>query len=393
MQHREWNPKAFFRKLSPNIAALIGQRFNVNLGAESGDGVDAAYNAWKAAPAKSRRSLDHLLGLVNDLSGTHARAYLDDLAKVEWATTPELITQSRDWSAQDLAARLSLIAPAAVTKLHQQYMVEMMEHLTEYRGKRQLEIKASARTKKAMADAMSEHFRENAGGARCQVEDYEGPDKFALFIHHEDEVTAVDKFNEQNQIVPDWQRPVVQIAAVFYPDVCTLMVKAPKKVDREKLRDLFAQIFVGEKDFFEDVSGEPTFDFSSLKRVETSFRTKPADKVADVGIAKLVLKAPQVGVKRIVFEFAGLSIEGVRDALSKRGLQLAEADIDAAHLLFRFAEVKGRAQYRTVSMYRPNRSNLRDTARDRMIRRYLKEWRIDARHSAFRLAAPSNQVG
>src|SRR5512132_2190678 len=103
-----------------------------------------------------------------------------------------------------------------------------------------------------MRQSMVEHFRQHAGGAKCQVEDFEGEDKFAIFIYHEDEVTPRDTFDDDGIVVSDWIRPVVRIAAVYYPETCTLLVKAPRKTEREKLRDLFAKIFVGNQSFFED---------------------------------------------------------------------------------------------------------------------------------------------
>lgn len=390
MAHREWNPKSFFRKLTPEVVALLAERFRVKL--EDDGEADSAYRAWKKLQAGQKKHLDAHLSLVNDLCGTHARSYLNELASTVWATT-ETFEQSRNWSSHDLAVRLSLDALDQFASVHQRFLIEIMDHLTEYRGKRVVAVKASTWAKSAMRNAMAEHFREHAGGARCKVEDFEAPDKFALFIHHEDEVTPTDTFDDQDQIVPIWQRPVVQIAAIFYPEHSTLMVKAPNKMDREKLRDLFASLFIGEADFFQDVSGEPAFDLNVLKRENLDFPTRPADHIQSVSVVKLVLKAPQRDVRRLVFEFtSGLTMEGIAQVLSQRGLQLAELQFDAAHLRVTFDNVKGRARDRTVSLQWPNRSNLRDTPTDRKIRTYLKEWGLDARNSAFRLAPAPSRV-
>ena len=59
---------------------------------------------------------------------------------------------------------------------------------------------------------------------------------------------------------------------------------------------------------------------------------------------------------------------------------------------FEFTKGKGRARFRTVSVHNPNSSNLRDTRRDRIIRRYLKEWGIDETRSAFAVAVPAVQA-
>jgi hypothetical protein len=117
----------------------------------------------------------------------------------------------------------------------------MMEHLTEFHGRYPVTLKPTAEAKTAMKAAMASHFRETAFGARCQVEDFANDEKFALFIFHEDEVAPFDRFNDKGVVEPDWQRPVVRLAAVFQFETSTLLVKAPRVAEREKLRDLFAR--------------------------------------------------------------------------------------------------------------------------------------------------------
>jgi len=73
----------------------------------------------------------------------------------------------------------------------------------------------------------------------------------------------------------------------------------------------------------------------------------------------------------------GFTVLGVRGLLGEHGVDLASDAIHGVRLQFIF-EGKGRSKYRTVSLFNPNNSNLNDTERDRVIRRYLKEWGIDA---------------
>ena len=97
-----------------------------------------------------------------------------------------------------------------------------------------------------------------------------------------------------------------------------------------------------------------------------------------VSLVRIVAKPEHRDVKRVTIEMKpGLSVEGVRMVLAEHGVDLAVDAIDGVRLQFRFAG-KGRTKYRTVSLFNPNSSNLNDTERDRVIRRYLKEWGIDA---------------
>lgn len=395
MQHREWNPKAFFKKISPPVQSLLEARFGFTLVRDRArPPAEQAYHAWKALPEPERRALETRLLPVNDLCSAHARPYLDSLAQQLWGCAqPELLLQSRGWPVHDLALRLFVDEPRMFLATHQRYAVDTMDHFHEYRGRYAVQLHASAGAKERLRDAMAEHFRCQAGSARCQVEDYHADDKLALFIYHEDAVTAHDTFDDSGLVVPLWIRPVVRIAAVYYPESCTLLVKAPRKREREKLRDLFAEIVVGDPGFFEDAATTPKFSFAALADPRFAFTTHPADGIDSVGVTWMRVRPPHAGVCRLTLEFEpNLTLVEVRQALLQHGIRLDETCIDGVHLQFAFAEGKGRARLRTVSLANPNSTNLKDTPRDRVIRRYLQEWHIDASRSDFALAVPAVQA-
>ena len=389
-QHREWNPKTFFKKVSPEVTALFEDRFEVDLRRdETLPFADRTYFAWKALPEAQREKLETMLLPVNDLCSGHARPYLDQLAREVWLEAHSyLIDECVDWSVYDLAMRLFIDAPEALIKMHQGYAVDMMDHFKEYRGKHPVALKASDFAKTQMREAMIKHFRSQAGGAQCQVEDFEGEDKFAIFIYHENEMKPVDRFDDTGIVVPEWMRPVTRIAAVFYYDTNTLLVKAPRKPEREKLRDLFATIFVREKDYFEDLDKTPKFNFAPLTREGFVFASNPSDGIEEVCITRVSMRSGDFDVKRVTVELKrGLNLFGVRRALEAHGLAFDGEMIDGVHLQFVFSYGTGRARFRTVSLHNPNNTNLRDTPRDRVIRRYLKEWGIDENRNRFALAA------
>src|SRR5690606_41321108 len=103
----------------------------------------------------------------------------------------------------------------------------MIEHLTEYYGRRPVTLAPTAEAKAAMKLGMANYFRETAFGARCQVEYLANEEKFSLFIYHENEFAPFDRFNDKSVVDPDWQRPVVRLASVFQFETSTLFVKPP----------------------------------------------------------------------------------------------------------------------------------------------------------------------
>lgn len=380
MHHREWNPKAFIRHLTPIALAELQEWAEVEL-ALDGEGLpwERAYRAWMALPEDVRLRVETELLAVNDMCSRHARPYLEHAAPLVWCNgDANLVEESREWSAHDLAVRLFIADPKRFAEAHQSYAVDMMDHFREFQGRYDVSLVPTREAKRRMKAAIEAHLRGTAFGARCQVEDFANDQKFAIFVYHEDEMAPFDRFNDQGVIEPDWQRPVVRLAAVFHHESCTLLVKASRKAEREKLRDLFAALIVGDKDYFTDTSNSPKYCFDAIRDPEFDFPTRGIDKIDEVSVVRVVAQSSHRDAKRLTLEMKpGLSIEGVRMVLDEHGVDLANDPIDGIRLQFMF-QGKGRSKYRTVSLFNPSSSNLNDTDRDRVIRRYLKEWGIDA---------------
>ena len=378
MHHREWNPKTFFRKVSPSVIALYEAGRKIILITGSGEAADPnqVYLAWKAMPDGQRREIETDLLPVNDMCSTHARPYLDLAAGIVWSNSGDahLIEESRDWSVNDLAMRLFLHAPDEFHRAHQSYAVDMLDHFREYRGKYPITVKASPEAKARIRQAMAEHFRQHCGGARCEVEDFDGDDKFAVFIRHENEVTPLDQFGINDTVAPVWMRLVSRIAAVFYPETCTLLVKAPRKPERDRLRDLWAEIFVGDTDYFEDLTKMPKYNFAPLFDPGFNFPTHPADGLGRPCMTRAAMRTGHADVRRLTIDLApNLRPDDVRRVFADHRIPADGSLADGVRIQFEFGDAKGRARFRTVSLYNPNSTNLRDTKRDRIIRRYLKE--------------------
>lgn len=397
MRHREWNPKVFFRKISPTVIAQYEAAKGVVLIADRGEKADAnqAYRAWQALPEGQRRQLEAELLLVNDMTSTHARPYLDGAARLRWAGTADdpLIEESKNWSVNDLAMQLFLRAPRELYLAHQNYAVDMLDHFREYRGRYAKEMKATPNAKARMHQALSEHFRLSGGGARCMVEDFEGDDKVAVFVLHEDDVKPFDQFRGENAVAPVWMRLVNSLAAVFYPETCTLLVKAPRKPEREKLRDLWAEIMAGDPEYFEDLAKIPKFNFAPLLDPNFNFPTHPADGLGRPCITRVVARSGAAKARKVALDLTpNLSQHELLTTLAFHRAAADGSAVEGVRIQFEFGDATGRARFRTVSLYNPNSTNLRDTKRDRIIRRYLKEWGIDETRSAFSMAAPAVQV-
>jgi len=226
MAHREWNPKSFFRHLTPEVLDQLLQwsEFELELDGE-GPLWEQIYRAWTALPAEGRKKKETALLPVNDMCSPHARPYLEAQAVKSWTDgNAHLIEESRTWTVHDLAVRLFLTDNEGFKAAYKTYAVDMMQHFTEYRGQYAFSPVLAADTKARVRAEMVAYLKETPYGTRCKVEDYPGAEKVALFVFHEDEETPFDRFKSDDQIEPDWQRPVIQLAAVFHIETHTVPV-------------------------------------------------------------------------------------------------------------------------------------------------------------------------
>ena len=85
MANREWNPKSFFRHLTPDALQVLQEWADVDLTLD-GEGPlgEQVYRAWKALPEDERERIETALLPVNDMCAPHARPYLEQLALVVW---------------------------------------------------------------------------------------------------------------------------------------------------------------------------------------------------------------------------------------------------------------------------------------------------------------------
>lgn len=384
-QHRTWNPKTFFRRLSPTVVRLYERSRGLTLARDPWVlPSEQTYRAWMALPEGERARLQTELLPVNDLCTSHARPYLEQLAELTWSEDrPELLDDLPEWTVYDLALRLYLADADGFADCHQSYAVDMMSNYREYRGRWKVEVEATPERKAAMKDAMAAFLNGSNGKRQCLVEDYQTEDKLALFVYFEDEMTAFDRFDTTGVVLPVWQRPAVKVAAVFFPESSTLLVKAPRAPERERLTRLFAEIFVGREDYFEPLAMRPKYDFTVLGQRSFDFATQTGDHIDAVNVTELQLYSDHESIRSTRFAFEpGLTLAEVDDALLDHGVVLRGPLVHGAKLQFTFAGM-GRSRLRTASITNPNRINLADTPRDRVIRRYLREWGLDGTRSTF----------
>lgn len=380
MQHREWNPKTFFRNMPDEVITALEAASGIPLSIGLAESLpDRAYRGFQALSDDVRLALQSQLTLVNDLCTTHARPYLSELARFVWRGDVESIDAIVDWSVQELALRLFLADQDRFVETHGEFVLDSMESFTEFRGE-PVRVSPSAEKKERMKLEMVRFARSRAEGVQCQVEDYETHEKVGLFIYREDELRQVDEF-DGGVVLPKWQRSVLRIAALFYPATGSLLIKAPTKAEREELRDLFAAVMIGDPTYFDHAMG-PVYGFGPLRDPSFAFPTRPSLTIDSVSVVQIVVRSSHVDIERHRVDCReGMSVAEVHRAARAAGIDLTLDPIEEVCLRFLFAG-KGRSRTRTVRI-RPQGTNLADIPRDRIIRECLREWRFDDTRSLF----------
>ncbi len=376
MLHREWNPKLFFRNISPEpLAALLASR-GVTL---DGEGAlwQQAYRAWKSEFYDRRRNVQELLLQINDLSTPHARPYLVELANSIWPAG-ETLSLLHDWSVCDMAVRLYLADSARFAETHRRYAFDLQEPLLQFHGTYPKAPEATEGRKAALKRAFPACMRIARIGTPCTVEDFSDSTKLVLHVFYENEVHVYDRFTDSGCLETSWSSPARHVVLVFYFATASLVIQGCRWVDAEKLSTLFARLYIEDASYFHDVLHKPCFSFDVLRDPRFSFPTKLVDQIEGVSLVRVVARHSQQGVRRVVVDLEpSLSLEAAHRTLAEHGVDMLVADIDSVQLEVRFHGI-GRGRIRTVHLANPNTSNLRDTKRDRVIRSYLQEWGIDA---------------
>ena len=375
MAHKSFSPKAFMRKTDHGLLSryFSGKSISVELDPEQPE-KDRYYFAWRDMDEVVKNQVEEDFKKVNDLATDRGRWYLNRKAEEIWVGDVDGLRGARDMSHHDLAMTLFLDYRDAFQWAYDWQYMDSFSGLKDFKGRYPTTITASPEKKEQLRDAWREFAVGAAKGERCSVEDFQGVDKFALVIYHEDYVRPVERFDDQENVVPDLHRPVVKVAVFFYHDDQVLKVKAPTKAVVEKIRDLFAEIFAEDPDYFVRPETDDRFDFSPLQDPEFKFVHDEADQIEFVRLVGLTFRAPVAGKPTISIA----AKEDLRDGmLDNLGFSLAGLEVSGVKIQFKFPGATKKAGSRTASLSLPNSSNLGDVENDRTIRSYLRSWGIE----------------
>ena len=374
MSKREFNPKSFFRKFRPDIRDhLLGQLNLLSVlekkKLEGDPEDDAVFFAWTRADSEQRHIADREFMRINDLACDNARPYLNEVAARLWHDKPKLRDEALDMANQDLAALIFLESKTDFEAVYADFFIDDFSFRVMRQAKEARPVALTPEKKAQFEDALVRYYRGTLEGNRqVQIEDHNDETRFALFVYHEDRLRYKDRFGKDGRLVSAPDRPVENAMIVYYPSNGLLTVKAHNKKLRDHLISLIGEIYFADSEFFEGAYRRE-FDLSSLTDPDFGFSYRASDGISGVRVVEVAFSHPDHRVGLVTAH----CLTGHQEAL--RALRIAPDSVEFCGVRIEVLP-DGRVykRKRTVVIQKPDRWNLKETPRDRILAKYVEEW-------------------
>ncbi len=227
-------------------------------------------------------------------------------------------------------------------------------------------------------------FKEQGRGQRCHIEtlDRRDPERFCCFAFPEDYPKTDLGFDESGQFKRHTRRTATEIIFVYQPEDGMLkMFGKGNKTEKEAIAEVFCKTMLGLTKL-PAPNQRPPYDLAVLKDRNVSFKTDPADNIESTEIRLMRFDLPGKGYRRLVL--SARPTGGVPNihslieaAVNTTNFPLSELQVSQAKISMRFRGTNGRpGKPLTFVVTYPDRCNLKDTGKDAVAKKYLKEWGI-----------------
>lgn len=235
---------------------------------------------------------------------------------------------------------------------------------------------------KALEEALRLMYREEFRGKRLIVKHIDLGDRLCFIAYIEDLPTSEIELQSAGVKRGKPRRPVIEAHFIYRPDEGLLEVKAGGgKLKVFRLQKAFAESVLEYELIAENAK---TFDFEKLKDFGSlKFDTELEDGVDSVCLKGLRLFYPD-RKKKITLEVDDPFSTGC-DAMAKMvrdlNVPIGSLFVQQAVIQIKFKPTgKGRRKSVTVRVTFPSSHDLRGRKEDKIVRRLLKDWGIDALH-------------
>ena len=324
--------------------------------------------AFYKAPAKKRQEIESELRQVNSLSGLVAQETLEAVAKqFKLAWDDEQMPEDR-------ALLVLMENKDAFLTACSWSNLESYASFADYIGAKPREPRDWDKIKQPLTDAWKLLLQNQSKGyGRVYIENYEASDRRAYLVYYEAPGQYITRFDDMTDRPEEkTEKPVLEALLIYYPKTGRLKVKAQTEAIVETARDDYGKLGLGDENYF-SAGAERIYDLDLFKKKldANDFPTDPVDRINSVKVVSLRFRPD--GLTKDVIEIS--STKGVRERLRALKIDLSTAIIKRVRLQVKFEGVH-KGLDKSFNLSAPNKNNLGDSKKDRLLEKYLVRWGI-----------------
>lgn len=233
-----------------------------------------------------------------------------------------------------------------------------------------------------MAAGLQQFYRGQGRGHKCIVEHYlrADPDRHCYFAFPEDYTTSELEY-DGDKLLPHSRKSVLEVGFIYRPDEGLLEIGASGgKTEIQALQRIFCRAALGMEELPPPRNDE-VYKLDGLLRRNFAFPTDPEDGIEGVKLTSLRLLRIGSRARKITIEQSADAQEHLLDWLDE---VLDQERAPARH--WQVEQARFRATWRatagkppktlTFTLTRPDSTSLKDLPNHRVIKSYLKRWRL-----------------
>lgn len=353
---REFRARDFARKAPTELNEVIYEFTGERLNTENFE--DDFYENYENFP----NDLKEYFEFINDVSGEKGMPFLINTAK-------QLDIPYEELTPTELAIQIFRKDKKIFFEILLWYNINNMDTFRDFKGNKPSE--PQNKNIETFKNKLIEFFKAQSRGNQINIDVYTKPNKIAYIIDYGDYLKKVNIFDEKETFKSVKQRQAKSITILYYPNLAKFQIKCSDHLTLNTVRDLFAEILIGDKDFFSNSDKIEFYDLNKLVSMrEEDFSTSQVDDISEVNITNIEACLTEDEEGGIIVKHP----KKLMQALEDKGLYLEQLKILRVNISFKFKT--GRGNKRTIILKSPNISNLKDSPRDEVIKKYLKNWEI-----------------
>ncbi len=302
------------------------------------------------------------LELVNDIANEKGMPHLIKSCKKH-----EVDFDYKNFAPINLAVRLYFYDKKAFYFAYNLLNIDAIENYSDYKGKQKKKPDNSFIN--SFQKDLEKYLMEQAKGKETFVDVYDYENKIVYLINYGDYVKRY-KVLENGRIKHFDKRPVKQITIIYYPNTAKLRIHAPTGNIKLQVIELFSKHLFDDSEFF---INKDKINFFDLKKVfeldEDNLQLDPME-IKSIKITEMGAYENSKQLEKVRFN----SPDVLKQA-KNRGESFKLLEPFFIKLTFRLNGF-GRGNRRTIEITAPNRSNINDSQKDELIRKYLIKWGI-----------------